>query len=148
VVSSSKLSLVVSLTFVLFANAVRYATGGVMAWVGGMLTTWRQARADERLWNCAVRDPRVMNEILRAKGREADFVDEPRAHIYAPRPAAEPVRLPPAPMFSRYYEEGNVDQVATTAHYFAAWCSQSSCTRTYTPTPARHALRSASVSLT
>jgi hypothetical protein len=97
------LSLVALLTFVLCANAVRYATRSVLRWTSSAMVKWRAARADERLWDYAMRDPRVMNEILRAEGREADFVDEPRVHIHAPRSAVEPAHVPQAPMFSRYY---------------------------------------------
>jgi hypothetical protein len=97
------LSLVALLTFVLCANAVRYATRNTLRWAGTAMANWRAARADQRLWDSAMRDPRVMNEILRAKGREADFVDEPRVHIHASRSLAEPVRLPPVSMFLRQY---------------------------------------------
>jgi hypothetical protein len=108
------LSAVALLTFVLAADAIgsltRRAQVGIRAIVlmlSSAIDRVRKARADEKLWAVAAHDPRVMNDILWARGRSEELVDEPRVQFVAPAaPAINTTRAPRGdaiPSFSRYY---------------------------------------------
>lgn len=70
------LTFVALVTFGLLARVIVHGTRTAQSWFAGYATRARHARADAKLWETARRDPRVMNEILAAQGRAADFQDE------------------------------------------------------------------------
>lgn len=71
------LTVVALVTFGLLAKFVVRSTRAAQAWFADYAEVARQTRADIKLWETAKRDPRVMNDILAAQGREqALMIDE------------------------------------------------------------------------
>lgn len=70
------LTAVALLTFGLLARVVVRATRATQAWFATRTKQLRQRRADIKLWDTAQRDPRVMNDILAAQGRNSELVVE------------------------------------------------------------------------
>jgi hypothetical protein len=107
------LSAVALVTFVLAADVSRRLTRSaqasmksISARVRASMATARKARADEKLWAFAAQDSRVMNDILWAKGRSEELVDEPRLHRAVTVSHANvktAARGDSLPFFSRYY---------------------------------------------
>ena len=63
------LTVVALVTFGLCARVVRHGTRAVQGWCADYVVYARKTRADEKLWDTARRDPRVMHEILAAESR-------------------------------------------------------------------------------
>ncbi len=70
------LSVVALVSFGLFAKIVVRSTRAVQAWFADYAKVARQTRSDVTLWETAQRDPRVMNDILAAQGRQDTLLDE------------------------------------------------------------------------
>ncbi len=70
------LTVVALATFGLLARVVIRGTRATQAWFADYAKHARQTRADVKLWTTARRDPRVMNDILAAQGREELMIDE------------------------------------------------------------------------
>ncbi|MEQ1594865.1 MAG: hypothetical protein ABL985_07185 [Casimicrobium sp.] len=70
------LTVVALLTFGLLSRAVIRTTRDTQSWLKTYTANVRAKRADQKLWATANRDPRVMNDILCAQGRDDQLVDE------------------------------------------------------------------------
>ena len=70
------LTAVALLTFGLLARVVIRGTRVSQAWLADRTKQARQTRADIKLWDTAQRDPRVMNDILAAQGRDDALLAE------------------------------------------------------------------------
>lgn len=70
------LTAVALLTFGLLSRFVIRTTRNTQSWFKTYAAKVRTQRADKKLWATAQHDPRVMNDILCAQGREDQFVDE------------------------------------------------------------------------
>ncbi len=70
------LTVVALTTFGLLARAIVRGTRATQSWFAASTKRARQTRSDNKLWETACRDPRVMNEILAAQGRSDWFVTE------------------------------------------------------------------------
>ena len=75
------LSVVALVTFGLASKLVVSGTIAAQAWVSAARKASSIARADERLWDVAKRDPRVMNELLVAQGRAYALISEQPARV-------------------------------------------------------------------
>jgi hypothetical protein len=74
------LSAVALASFGLLSNGIVRGTQSTQRWFAAYARQARAARADEKIWATAHRDPRVMNDILAAQGRSQDtLLDEPRS---------------------------------------------------------------------
>ena len=64
------------MTFGLLPRVVVRTTRDTQSWVKTYTAKARAERADQKLWATANRDPRVMNDILCAQGRDEAMVNE------------------------------------------------------------------------
>ena len=102
------LTVVALTTFGLLAKAIVRGTRATQSWFADYAKAARQTRSDNKMWDTARRDSRVMNEIMAAQGRSDCCVDEAR-----PSPRATPVKgtvnddglaaLAPWAQHTRYY---------------------------------------------
>ena len=101
------LTVVALTTFGLLAMIVR-ATRATQSWLADYAKAARQTRSDNKMWDTARRDSRMMNEIMAAQGRSDCCVDEA-----SPSLRATPVKgtvnddglaaLAPWAQLTRYY---------------------------------------------
>ena len=71
------LSAVALSTFGLLANGIERGTRSMQTWLANFAKPARDDRADQKLWATAQNDPRVMNDILAARGRsQATLLDQ------------------------------------------------------------------------
>ena len=99
------LTVVALVTFGLLAKFVIRSTRAAQAWFADYAKVARQTRADVKLWETAKRDPRLMNDILAAQGRQQSFFDEVAPSQRASGTIADDglAALAPWRQASRYY---------------------------------------------
>jgi imidazolonepropionase-like amidohydrolase len=87
----------------IFAGTARNLAARVKAGLDGWSRSMAEARADQRLWQAAKSDPRVMADLQMALQRSAD------AEVVAPAAPAVMAELPPSssiPSLARAYHRG------------------------------------------
>lgn len=99
------LTVVALVTFGLIAKFVVRSTRAAQAWCADYAKVARQTRADLTLWETAKNDPRVMNDILAAQGRQQSFINEaaPSQHASGNITDDGLAALAPWRQASRYY---------------------------------------------
>jgi len=99
------LSAVALLTFGLLAGVILRGTKASQGWLATRAAAARAERADRTLWNTALRDPRVMNDILVAQGRADALRDEAAPAMRTSMSVRDDglAALAPWPQATRYY---------------------------------------------
>ena len=77
------LTVVALTTFGLLAKAIVRGTRATQSRFADYTKAARQARSDNKMWDTARRDPRVMNDIMAAQGRSDCLVDKARPSLRA-----------------------------------------------------------------
>ena len=101
----ASLPLRTTLTFGLLAGVILRGTKASQGWLATRAAAARAERADRTLWNTALRDPRVMNDILVAQGRADALRDEAAPAMRTSMSVRDDglAALAPWPQATRYY---------------------------------------------
>ena len=99
------LSVVALLTFGLLADVILRGTRSSQSWLAARAAASRAEHSDRKLWQTALRDPRVMNDILVAQGRADTLHDEAMPAIRTSMSVRDDGLAPLAPwrQLTRYY---------------------------------------------
>lgn len=90
--------------FVFLSSSVRLLTRVVQKTASRIAEDASRWVVEDRLWQLAAQDPRVMNDILWAQRRERDaLVEEVRTPRHAAQREVLAERRIPSPMFTKYY---------------------------------------------